>query len=105
MFASVHGKLRAPVAALVLFGMMSGPALAAQDEGPAQAFIASLAGKQEPVAQGVVTPSLTQSVDDPARLFISRLAGERTGTSPAASTDADTHPDRAFINRLGGRSL
>ncbi|MDG3441450.1 hypothetical protein [Nitrospirillum amazonense] len=109
MVASIHGKLRAPVTALVLsgvlFSVMSGSALAATDPDPAKAFIASLAGKQEPVAQAIVTPSLAQPLDDPARLFIDRLAGKHEGPSHAVSADADTHPDQDFINRLGGRSF
>lgn len=105
MFASVHGMLRAPVTALVLFGVMSGTALAAPDEDPAAAFIASLAGKQEPAARREVPSSQAQPLDDPARLFISRLEGRHERPSPAVSADADTHPDQDFIKRLGGRSL
>ncbi|MDZ5648046.1 hypothetical protein [Nitrospirillum sp. BR 11828] len=91
------------IKALILVGVMSGTASAAQAPDPATTFVASLMGKREPVARSVV-PSASLSDADPARRFIDGLQGKRDDLFRPAAPVPESHPDQDFINRLGGRA-
>ncbi|TWB64002.1 hypothetical protein [Nitrospirillum viridazoti] len=116
MSASVQRVLRAPIGALILIGIMSSPALAARQDDPAKAFIASLAGERDagvprypghleaqPGPEAQPAPE-AQLGEDPARRFIAGLAGTHDRPSSITVPEVGMRPERDFINRLAGRT-
>ncbi|MEC4590312.1 MULTISPECIES: hypothetical protein [Nitrospirillum] len=110
MSASVQRVFRAPIGALILIGIMSSPALAARQDDPAKAFIASLAGERDagvPHDPGYLEAQPgpeAQPGEDAARRFIAGLAGKHDRPPSITAPEVDTRPERDFINRLAGRT-